>query len=109
MPGQGLAAKMAGAGGPQGQAPMGGGMGPGMGQGPGGGAQEQREQIIALLKEVIQLLLQGVSPEELIKKGVPREIVEKAIQIIQQQQAQGGAGGGQPMPQGQPGPSPQGV
>jgi len=41
-----------------------------------------------MLKQVVELLMQGVSPEELMQQGVPQEVIQAAMQIIQQQQAQ---------------------
>ena len=58
----------------------------------GGGMDPQQQELI---KQVIQMLMQGADPQELVDKGVPPQIVQMAIQIIQEQQ------GGQGMaPQG---------
>lgn len=62
-------------------------------QGTGGlGQQMPRAQ------EIAQLLLQGITPEELVAAGVPMQLIEQAIAIAQQmaaggmeQQAQAGA------------------
>lgn len=35
--------------------------------------------------EVIELLMQGVPPEELEKMGIPRELIIQAIQMLEQQ------------------------
>ena len=65
-----------------------------------GGAEEA--QLQELVMQVIQMLQQGVSPEELLQKGVPEEIIQMAMQMLQQQ---GGQEQGQPQvpnsPQGQ--------
>ena len=67
------------------------------------GAQEQQEPQGITVEDVVKALLAGINPEELIKKGVPAELIKQAIQLIQQH-AQGQAaqqqGQGQPQPQG---------
>lgn len=45
------------------------------------GHQQQR----AMLDQVKELLLQGISPEDLIAQGVPQEIIEQAIMELQQE------------------------
>ena len=61
-----------------------------------GGMQEQQgptqEQIVM---KVAELLAQGVTPEQLMAKGVPQEIIEMAMQLLQSQQ-------GQQLPQAEP-------
>jgi len=52
-------------------------------QGAMGGQQINPEMVM----QVKQLLQQGVSPDELIQQGVPQEVVEMAIQQLQQEQA----------------------
>lgn len=44
----------------------------------------------AQVQEVVQMLMQGADPEQLMQQGVPVEIIKEAIQIIlaQEQQAQ---------------------
>ena len=37
------------------------------------------------LKEVVQAILQGVKPEELLQAGVPEEIIEAAMQQVMEQ------------------------
>lgn len=46
----------------------------GQGQGPGQVSQD-------MINEIVQMLLSGVSPEELIQQGVPVEVVEEAMMI----------------------------
>lgn len=41
-----------------------------------------------ILQQVVQALMQGTNPDDLLKQGVPKEIIMQAIQIIQQQMAQ---------------------
>lgn len=38
------------------------------------------------VEEIIQLLMQGIDPEELVAQGVPAELVSQAIDIIMSQQ-----------------------
>ena len=61
-----------------------------------GSIQEQQgptqEQIVM---KVAELLAQGVTPEQLMAKGVPQEIIEMAMQLLQSQQ-------GQQLPQAEP-------
>ena len=55
------------------------------------GAQAQQQQ---MLDQVVQMLMQGMSPEELQAQGVPAQLIQMAMQIVEQQQ-------GQIQPQGQ--------
>jgi len=52
------------------------------------GGGQQGMQTEEMLKQVVQLLMQGVTPEELMAKGVPQEVIEAAMRIMQQQQMQ---------------------
>lgn len=58
------------------------------------GAQAQQQQ---MLDQVVQMLMQGMSPEELQAQGVPAQLIQMAMQIVEQQQQQQG----QMQPQGQ--------
>ena len=57
------------------------------GQGMGMGGQGSPEQMI---QQVVQMLMEGVDPEQLVQQGVPIEVIQAAIEIImaQEQQAQ---------------------
>ena len=61
-----------------------------------GGMQEQQgpaqEQIVM---KVAELLAQGVTPEQLNAQGVPMDVIEMAVQLLQSQQ-------GQQLPQAEP-------
>lgn len=37
------------------------------------------------VREVVQMLMQGMSPEELVKQGVPAELVQAAMQMLMKQ------------------------
>jgi len=53
----------------------------------GMGAQ-QAPQAQVSIEEVMQALMSGMSPEELVAKGVPPEVVQQAIQMLQKQAEQ---------------------
>lgn len=40
------------------------------------------------ISQIVELLMQGVTPEELLQQGVPQELVMKAVEIMKAQQAQ---------------------
>ncbi len=61
-----------------------------------GGGESQQEMV----QQVAQMLMQGVSPEELIKQGVPEQVIMMAIEMLKQQMAQQGQTP-EPAPQGQ--------
>lgn len=39
------------------------------------------------VEQIIQMLMQGVDPEELVQQGIPPELIMQAIQVIEQQMA----------------------
>ena len=45
----------------------------------------QSVQGMPSVKDVAMMLMQGMAPEELIKKGVPQEIVMAALEMLKQQ------------------------
>ena len=53
-------------------------------------------QILPTVEELVALLKQGITPEELAQQGVPPEMIEQAIAILQQE-VQTGQPQGQPM------------
>lgn len=61
-----------------------------------GGMQEQQgptqEQLV---QKVAELLAQGITAEQLMEKGVPKEIIQMAMRLLQSQQ-------GQQIPQAEP-------
>lgn len=65
----------------------------------------QQQNGLPTVEEIIELLMQGVDPQELVKQGVPPELIMQAIEIIEQQMA---AEEGQQM-QAQQAPAPQGL
>ena len=40
------------------------------------------------ISQIVELLMQGVTPEELLRQGVPQELVMQAVEIMKAQQAQ---------------------
>ena len=58
------------------------------GQGLAAQAMQQEAQgqgQMPTVEQIIQLLMEGRTPEELIQAGVPQELVEQAMMIIQQE------------------------
>lgn len=45
----------------------------------------QQSASMPSVKDVVMMLMQGMSPEELIQGGIPQELVVAAIQMLQQQ------------------------
>lgn len=39
-----------------------------------------------MLKEIAAMIMQGMSPEELVAQGVPQELVEAAMEMVMQEQ-----------------------
>jgi len=65
---------------------------------------DQEQQIEMAVAEVMLMLKNGISQDELIQQGVPEEIIQMAIQILNQEQAiQGNSVQSQPMRQPQVG------
>ena len=48
--------------------------------------QQQPQQQQVGVEQVAAMLMQGVTPEELVQKGVPVQVIEQAMMLIQQQQ-----------------------
>jgi hypothetical protein len=82
---------------PQGPAGMGMG-GPPSGM-QGGAPQSPQGNEQELINQIVQLLLDGVDPQELLDNGVPQELLEQAMQIALAQ-TDGGSQGGPQAPQG---------
>jgi hypothetical protein len=63
----------------------------GLSQQMAGGMQQpmgQQGQMMPTVQEVAALLMQGIPPEELMKMGVPQEVIMQAIEMIEAQMAQ---------------------
>lgn len=75
----------------------------------GAPAQAPQQQAgLPTVEEIIELLMQGVDPEELVQQGIPPELIMQAIEIIEQQMA-AEEGGQQIQPQPAQAPAPQGL
>ena len=68
-------------------------------------AQAGQEQDAAMMaiSQIMELLMQGVTPEELVKQGVPHELVMKAVEMLKAQQRQQQADAQAMAPQQDPG------
>lgn len=65
--------------------------------GPGMGQQ------MPTVEEIIQLLMEGIDPQELIEMGIPEELLMQALQVLEQSGAQaGGQAPGPAIPMGTP-------
>ena len=51
-----------------------------------GMAQPQIPKGENMLKEIAAMLMQGMSPEELVAQGVPQELVQAAMQMVMKEQ-----------------------
>lgn len=47
-----------------------------------------QNQAMMAIQQIMELLMQGVTPEELLQQGVPQELVMKAVEMVKAQQAQ---------------------
>ena len=61
----------------------------------GQGAQEQamqeqalpqRDEMEQMIAQVAQLIMQGATPQELLQMGVPQNVIDMAMQLVQSQQ-----------------------
>lgn len=53
-----------------------------------GAGMVSADEMQLILDEVVRLLSEGVSPEELIQMGVPPEIIEQAMAVLETPQSQ---------------------
>lgn len=49
--------------------------------------QPAQEDPMAMVEQVVQMLVQGADPEQLLQQGIPVEVIMQAIQVIEQQMA----------------------
>lgn len=57
----------------------------GMGQGLAASSVSSNDELV---REIVTLLMQGVDPEEIVKQGVPVEVVRQAVEIVLAQESQ---------------------
>ena len=67
-----------------------------MGQAQAGQGQAPQQSQQGSIEQVIELLMKGATPEELLQMGVPEEMIKQAIELVQQHQAQQQAQGSVP-------------
>lgn len=48
-------------------------------------AAQSQQQGMPTVEEIIQMLMQGMDPQEMVNMGIPPELIMQAIQIIEQQ------------------------
>jgi len=48
------------------------------------GAGNNEAKMQELIEQVVQMLQQGTSPEELLQMGVPEEIIQYALEMLEQ-------------------------
>ena len=48
----------------------------------------QDQQMAQMVQQVMELLMQGAKPEELVAQGVPASVVEMAMKMLREQQQQ---------------------
>ena len=49
-------------------------------------ALPQRDEMDQMIVQVAQLLMQGATPQELLQMGVPQNVIDMAMQLVQSQQ-----------------------
>jgi hypothetical protein len=50
-------------------------------------AQKQNAQGMPTVEQIIEMLLQGADPDELVQMGIPPELLMQAIEVLEQQAA----------------------
>ena len=56
------------------------------GQGMQEQALPQQDEMEQMVVQVAQLIMQGATPQELLQMGVPQNIIDMAMQLVQSQQ-----------------------
>ena len=51
-------------------------------------AGQGQDQAMMAIQQIVELLMQGVTVEELLRQGVPQELVMQAVEMMKAQQAQ---------------------
>ena len=48
----------------------------------------QDQQQAQMVQQVMEMLVQGATPEELVRQGVPASMIEMAVKLLREQQQQ---------------------
>lgn len=49
-------------------------------------ALPQRDEMEQMIAQVAQLIMQGATPQELLQMGVPQNVIDMAMQLVQSRQ-----------------------
>lgn len=49
-------------------------------------ALPQRDEMEQMIVQVAQMIMQGATPQELLQMGVPQNVIDMALQLVQSQQ-----------------------
>lgn len=49
-------------------------------------ALPQRDEMEQMIVQVAQMIMQGATPQELLQMGVPQNVIDMAMQLVQSQQ-----------------------
>lgn len=49
-------------------------------------ALPQRDEMEQMIAQVAQMIMQGATPQELLQMGVPQNVIDMAMQLVQSQQ-----------------------
>ena len=52
------------------------------------GQGQRQDAAMQAISQIVELLMQGVTVEELLRQGVPQELVMQAVEMMKAQQAQ---------------------
>lgn len=67
------------------------------------GQGQGQDAAMQAISQIIELLMQGVTPEELLRQGVDPKLIEQAIEMLKAQQGQQQADAAAMAPQQDPG------
>ena len=66
-------------------------------------AGQGQDAAMQAISQIVELLMQGVTPEELLRQGVDPKLIEQAIEMLKAQQGQQRADAAAMVPQQDPG------
>ena len=67
------------------------------------GQGQGQDAAMQAISQIVELLMQGVTPEELLRQGVDPKLIEQAIEMLKAQQGQQRADAAAMVPQQDPG------